>query len=362
MTGRAVAAGDTDVTPSPSPRPELARRLPVPGVWGYVDRIGVAPGGSVRFHVSAPAAYELTVVRLGRTALLDAPTDDAADRAEAERLATFQHEAATPQSLSAGSYVHAEGPAGPGRATHDGDVAPPLEAAGDRRHPVVLVRAHRGPRLSRGLALRPPRRPCRAGLRVRGGRRHVPPRRASPQHGCPARTPRSMGAPRGIDRARHAGPDRGLSRRRPDHQRRGRRAGERARARLSLSRGCDRRAGGGGGLPRRRHLAAVHRGIGTGTGCDRARRRRSGTLAARRTGPRPAARRLGSQRGARPHRRRLVRQRAPRHDRPGRHLAGRRTRVRRLQGRAGLRPARRPRSRPRAPALERRRRGSSSGP
>jgi hypothetical protein len=82
----------------------------VPGVWGYVDRLGVAPGAAARFHVSAPSAYELTVVRLGRTAILDAPTDDDADRADVERLATFRHETATPQTLAAGSYVWVDGP------------------------------------------------------------------------------------------------------------------------------------------------------------------------------------------------------------------------------------------------------------
>jgi hypothetical protein len=82
----------------------------VPGVWGYVQRIGVPPGGTVRFHVSAPAAYDLTIVRPGHTALLDAPTDDDADRADAQVLASFEHRSATPQALSAGSYVFVEGP------------------------------------------------------------------------------------------------------------------------------------------------------------------------------------------------------------------------------------------------------------
>src|SRR5687767_11685198 len=68
----------------PADRPEPGRAVGVPGVWGYVERIGVPPGDSVRFHVSAPAAYELSVVRLGRTAILDDPTSDAADRADAE--------------------------------------------------------------------------------------------------------------------------------------------------------------------------------------------------------------------------------------------------------------------------------------
>jgi hypothetical protein len=91
-------------------RPEPARRLPVPGVWGYVERVGVPAGGTVRFHVSAPAAYELSVVRLGRTALVDSPTDDAADRADVLVLARSRHVEATPQRLSAGSYVFAESP------------------------------------------------------------------------------------------------------------------------------------------------------------------------------------------------------------------------------------------------------------
>jgi hypothetical protein len=70
----------------------------------------------VRFHVAAPAAYELRVVRLGRTAILDQPTDDAADRADVEVLHVSRHAAATPQTLAAGSYLFVEGeavPAGP---------------------------------------------------------------------------------------------------------------------------------------------------------------------------------------------------------------------------------------------------------
>jgi hypothetical protein len=101
---------DMKVRVTPAPRPEPARHLAVPGAWGYVERIGVPPGGTVRFHVNAPAAYDLTVVRLGRAALLDAPTDDAADRADAQPLATFRHSAATPQTLSAGSYIFVDGP------------------------------------------------------------------------------------------------------------------------------------------------------------------------------------------------------------------------------------------------------------
>lgn len=97
-------------------RPEPARALPVPGVQGYVDRIGARRGEMVRFHVNAPAAYELRVVRLGRDAILDAPTDDAADRADVQVLHVSRHAEATPQSLAAGSYLYVEGepvPEGP---------------------------------------------------------------------------------------------------------------------------------------------------------------------------------------------------------------------------------------------------------
>lgn len=97
-------------------RPEPARSIPVPGVQGYVDRIGVRRGETVRFHVNAPAAYDLQVVRLGRTAILDSPTDDAADRRDSEVLHVSRHAEATPQVLAAGSYLYAAGdpiPAGP---------------------------------------------------------------------------------------------------------------------------------------------------------------------------------------------------------------------------------------------------------
>ena len=75
-------------------RPDRSPRAawPCQVCGGTSTASGSRPARAVRFHVSAPAAYELTIVRLGRTALLDAPTDDDADRADAERLATFRHE------------------------------------------------------------------------------------------------------------------------------------------------------------------------------------------------------------------------------------------------------------------------------
>ncbi|MFV2061921.1 MAG: LamG-like jellyroll fold domain-containing protein [Chloroflexota bacterium] len=92
-----------------TPRPERSRRVPVDRTSGYVERIGVGPGGMARFHVSAPAAYQLDVVRLGRKALIDPAADVAADRAEVELLASFRHVSAAPQSIEPGSYIHVGG-------------------------------------------------------------------------------------------------------------------------------------------------------------------------------------------------------------------------------------------------------------
>jgi hypothetical protein len=97
-------------------RPEPARRVAVPGVSGYVDRIGVHPGQPVRFHVNAPAAYELSIARLGRESILAPASDERADRADVQVLDTRQHSRGTPQTLSAGSYVFVAGepiPRGP---------------------------------------------------------------------------------------------------------------------------------------------------------------------------------------------------------------------------------------------------------
>ena len=97
-------------------RPEPARRVAVPGVSGYVDRVGVPAGQSARFHVNSPAAYEFSIVRLGQRAILDATADEPADRADVEVISTRRHASATPQTLSAGSYVYVRGepiPRGP---------------------------------------------------------------------------------------------------------------------------------------------------------------------------------------------------------------------------------------------------------
>lgn len=67
---------------TPSHRP-----VRVAGLMGYVDPLGVRPGEVLGVHLSAPAAHEIAVGRLGRRALLLPGPDDAADRAEVTWLA-----------------------------------------------------------------------------------------------------------------------------------------------------------------------------------------------------------------------------------------------------------------------------------
>jgi hypothetical protein len=96
--------------------PEAIRRLPVRGTWAYLDRLEVAPGSSVEVHVSAEAAHEIELVRLGLDAVIDPAQSLAADCAEARRLAAVEIPVATPQTIAPGSYAWIEGeplPAGP---------------------------------------------------------------------------------------------------------------------------------------------------------------------------------------------------------------------------------------------------------
>jgi hypothetical protein len=81
---------------------------------GYVGRIAARPGESVRFHVSAPAAFTLDVVRLGRRAILDPDATGAQDRDEAEVLASYQHDQSLAGTIGPGSYIHVDGPPLPG--------------------------------------------------------------------------------------------------------------------------------------------------------------------------------------------------------------------------------------------------------
>ena len=89
-------------------RPEPVRRLPVQGTWAYVDRLDVAAGSGFTVHVSAPADYELELVRLGLGAVIDPAQSLSADREEAVVLETLSCPA-SPQTIDPGSYIHVSG-------------------------------------------------------------------------------------------------------------------------------------------------------------------------------------------------------------------------------------------------------------
>ena len=92
------------------PRPEPVRQVSARDAGGYVEDLGVRPGDAVRFHLSTPAAYALEVVRLGRSAIIDAGADGAADLVEAEEVGRFEETEASPQVVQPGSYLYAGGP------------------------------------------------------------------------------------------------------------------------------------------------------------------------------------------------------------------------------------------------------------
>lgn len=94
---------------------DIARELPVPGTWAYLDRLDVEAGTSVDVHASAPAAHVIELLRLGRRAVLDPGKGIADDRAEATVLASVERPA-TPRTISPGSFVRVGGdalPSGP---------------------------------------------------------------------------------------------------------------------------------------------------------------------------------------------------------------------------------------------------------
>ena len=85
--------------------PEPIRQLPVTGSWAYLDRLEASPGSSISVHVSAEAAHEIELVRLGLDAVIDPDQSLAADCAEAVRLAVVEAAAAAPQTITPGSYA-----------------------------------------------------------------------------------------------------------------------------------------------------------------------------------------------------------------------------------------------------------------
>ncbi|HEY4308944.1 MAG TPA: LamG domain-containing protein [Pirellulales bacterium] len=77
------------------------RPVAIDGVHAYTDRISVAAGDTVRFHVSSSVPYELQVCRLG-VGVDDPATDDIAH--------TFPRAAAALQPIHPGSYLVADRP------------------------------------------------------------------------------------------------------------------------------------------------------------------------------------------------------------------------------------------------------------
>ena len=94
----------------PFVRPEPSRQCPVPGLWGYVDRLAVTPGEPVRVHVSSEASFELEIVRLGQSAILDARATLDDDRQDSESVASIEPREAVPGATMPGSYVWVGGP------------------------------------------------------------------------------------------------------------------------------------------------------------------------------------------------------------------------------------------------------------
>ena len=87
-------------------KPELAafpshRPVTVPGIHAYTDRVSVAAGDVVRFHVSSSYPYELQVCRLGPD--VNGPAHD-------EVLHSFGPSRASLQPIHPGSYLVAEKP------------------------------------------------------------------------------------------------------------------------------------------------------------------------------------------------------------------------------------------------------------
>lgn len=75
------------------------RKLELPGLHAYPSPQSVAAGGTIRFHVSSTAPYQVSIYRLG-------PIVD--DPASNELIHTFEPSGPTPQPIHPGSYVYIE--------------------------------------------------------------------------------------------------------------------------------------------------------------------------------------------------------------------------------------------------------------
>ncbi len=121
------------------------RPVRVAGLMGYVDPVGVKPGEVLRVHLTAPAAYEIAVARLGRSVLLRPEPDDEADRAEAEWLARLESAAACRHDVYPGSYAWVD----------DAAIGRPCTVSGSVPDEVPEGRAAGGVWLEERLAGRP---------------------------------------------------------------------------------------------------------------------------------------------------------------------------------------------------------------
>ena len=80
------------------------RPVRIASLMGYLDPLGVRPGETLRVHLSAPAAHEIAVGRLGHDALLLPEPDDAADRAEVTWLGHTSSAFGNQHDVHPGSY------------------------------------------------------------------------------------------------------------------------------------------------------------------------------------------------------------------------------------------------------------------
>ena len=125
--------------------------LPLEGVHAYTDKLSVAAGETIRFHVSSTHPYRLEVCRLGLD--MDSPHTD-------EVLHTWKVDEPVMQPIHPGSYVHVE---------KGLDADEPERAVDPLRRPMRLdVTSPRFHVACPAAVRRPARRIRRAGGRSRG--------------------------------------------------------------------------------------------------------------------------------------------------------------------------------------------------
>ncbi|MDR3635348.1 MAG: LamG domain-containing protein [Isosphaeraceae bacterium] len=103
LAGRELRAADAERQDARAAVPPH-RPLTVEGVHAYTDRVSVAAGETIRFHVSSAHPYELQVCRLGLD--VDSPARD-------ELVHSFGPSPAATQPIHPGSYVAVDKPLDP---------------------------------------------------------------------------------------------------------------------------------------------------------------------------------------------------------------------------------------------------------